>query len=130
MGKIISQKSSYILRNFKAQIDRVRLYNVVSIAQRSTRQACWSILCQLFAQDLPNLRWGGFNKVEVNSIILYKLRYYSIHGFFYFTITLSTLRFTVGASCWPRSSGWEPLFWWIILNLGHILLTGFRPSTK
>ena len=125
MGKIISQKSRYILCNFKAQIDRVRLYNVVS-----TRQVCWSILRQLFAQDRPNLCWGRFNKVEVNSIILYKLRYYSIHGFFYFTITLSTLRFTVGASCWPRSSGWEPLFWWIILNLGHILLTGVRSSTK
>ena len=30
--------------------------------------ACRSILCQLFAQDWPNLRWGRFNNVEVDSI--------------------------------------------------------------
>ena len=41
--------------------------------------ACQSILCQLFAQDWPNLNWSQFNKVEADSIILYKLRYYSIY---------------------------------------------------
>ena len=45
----------------------------LSIAQRSTRQVChlvWyqSILCQLFAQDWPNLLWGRFNNVEVDSM--------------------------------------------------------------
>ena len=57
----------------------------MSIAQRSTRQAClllacWSILCQLFAQDWPNLHLGQFNCVEIDSIILYKLWYYSVHA--------------------------------------------------
>ena len=41
---------------------------------------CRSILCQLFAQDRPNLRWGQFKNVGVNSIILYNLRYYTIHS--------------------------------------------------
>ena len=50
----------------------------------STRQArlllvCRSILCQLIVQDWLNLRWGRFNNVGVHSIILYKLRYYSMH---------------------------------------------------
>ena len=45
----------------------------LSVEQRSTRQvchlvACRSILCQLFAQDWPNLRWGWLNNVEVDSI--------------------------------------------------------------
>ena len=40
----------------------------VRVAQRSTRQArllvaCRSILCQLFAQDWPNLCWSRFNNV-------------------------------------------------------------------
>ena len=37
---------------------------------RQARQelACRLILCQLFAQDLPNLRWGLFNNFEVNSM--------------------------------------------------------------
>ena len=39
---------------------------------------CRSILCQLFAQDWPNLSWSRFNNVGVDSIILYKLRYWSI----------------------------------------------------
>ena len=45
----------------------------VSVAQRSILQAChlvacWSILCQLFVQDWPNLHWGQFNNAEVDSI--------------------------------------------------------------
>ena len=42
----------------------------VSVAQRSTRQACrflagWSFLCQLFALDWPSFRWGWFNNIEL-----------------------------------------------------------------
>ena len=34
------------------------------------------ILCEaLFAQDWPNLRWGQFTNIEVDSIILNKLWY-------------------------------------------------------
>ena len=45
-------------------------YKGVSVAQRSTRQACpllagWSLLCQLFAQDWPSLLWGWFNNIEL-----------------------------------------------------------------
>ena len=63
--------------------------------KRSTRQAhlllvCRSILCQLFAQDWPNLCWGRFNKVEVNSIILYKL-WYSWIFLFYNNIVYSQI---------------------------------------
>ena len=41
--------------------------------------ACRSILCQLFAQDWHNLHWGRFKNVEVDSLILNKLRYHSIY---------------------------------------------------
>ena len=63
----------------------VTCFKGVSLTQRSTRLAhllltCWSILCQIIVQDWPNLCWGGFNSVKVDSIILYKLRYYSIYA--------------------------------------------------
>ena len=56
-----------------------QLSRYLSISQRSTRPGrlllvCWSILCQLFAQNWTNLRWGRFNNVEVDLIILFKLR--------------------------------------------------------
>ena len=58
---------------WKADATIAYFFKGVSVRQRSTRQArnlvaCWSILCQLFAQDWPNLRWDWFNNVEVDSI--------------------------------------------------------------
>ena len=50
----------------------ITCFKGVSVAQRSTRLAChlvacWSILCQLFAQDWPNL-WHG--NVPKRSLLL------------------------------------------------------------
>ena len=35
------------------------------------------------AQDRPNLCWGRFNNIGVDSIIFYKLWYYSINNFYH-----------------------------------------------
>ena len=38
----------------------------------------------LFVQDWPNLRWGQFNNIGLDSIMLHKLRYNSMYSHVYF----------------------------------------------
>ena len=42
--------------------------NILVILEKKLGRHIMPNLCQLFAQDWPNLRWGRFNNIEVNSI--------------------------------------------------------------